>query len=249
MSPAPEPRNVELSNESVGEGLGLEPDVPVKLDLSQRPEGKTLHNLGKEEVGHRGKLSLFGGWISIEFSSGANVVGRALAWMVVVGIAIGSGWAVDRLASSLMIGRWLTTLLVVATGASVLAAGGYYLEANVPSRGSRPAKVAGALLATLVVLGLGLVAGYAVFAPDTIPHMPPITGTLYKVQLDDTLSDIADRWGDKGGYEDLVRKNPHPLPSGTDLARNPDVIRPGDVLTDVDTPARHPTANRRSTVP
>lgn len=53
----------------------------------------------------------------------------------------------------------------------------------------------------------------------------------YTVQQGDTLSGIADRAGDKGGYQDLVKGNPGSVGgSGTDLAKNPDLIHPGDQI-------------------
>jgi hypothetical protein len=157
--------------------------------------------------------------------------------MVVVGVALGAGWAVDRLASSLMIGRWLTTALVVVVGLSIAVGGGCYLEGVAPWRGTRKA---GIIIALGVAVGAFLAGGYgayAAFGPSTIQPLPLITGTHYEVKPDDNLTDIAARWGDEGGYEDLVKKNSHKLASGTDLANNPDVIHVGDVLTDVSPPS------------
>jgi hypothetical protein len=127
---------------------------------------------------------------------------------------------------------------VLATSAIVLVGGGYYVEANVPWRSLKWSTA----IAWLALACLVLSASYAIYQSTNLFHddreasreqhrqMTPITGGSYTVQPGDTLSDIADRWGDKGGYQDLVKKNPGTQPSGTDVTKNPDLIHPGDVF-------------------
>lgn len=223
--------DVPLTGDPVGPPLQIAVDGVAEEDYTkEEAKGWFAQSLGIVPVENKARLSFLG--MELAISSGAQVVGRALAWMVLVGIAIASGWAVDRLASDLTMGRLPTALLVLATGATILTAGGYYVEAKTPWKARRLHNAVWIALAGLLFLGSGLAAAYAVLTAgdDVHPHKPSITGTHYTVQPGDTLSDIADQWGDSGGYQDLVRQNPRPLPSGTSLTRDPNLIHPGDVL-------------------
>jgi len=54
-----------------------------------------------------------GGW-KFKLRSSSMLVGRALAWLIVVGVAIGAGYAVDRLATSLAMSPKVTLVLVTS---------------------------------------------------------------------------------------------------------------------------------------
>jgi hypothetical protein len=75
-----------------------------------------------------------------------------------------------------------------------------------------------------------------------LPPSPPAAGD-YTVQPGDTLSGIAQGHGVPGGYGDIVKANPGPLGTqGTDIASNPNLIHPGDVLKMPGSPPASPAA-------
>lgn len=135
-----------------------------------------------------------------------------------------------------------TLVLVLITSATVLVGGACYVEANIPWKSLK-------LSSAIALLALACLAIGAFYVVDrhsnlfndrgeSLKHrgVPGITGDSYTVRPGDTLWDIADRWGDEGGYQDLVAKNPGTQPSGTDIRRNPNLIHPGDVFKNPETP-------------